>query len=131
MNCKKCNLRPIHVIKRKLCTECNKDYNKEYWQKTKEIRIKQKTITKKNRRFLAYDFLRQYCLENPCEICKEDDYIVLEFDHLDRSTKRESISNLISKGLSLKVIKEELAKCRVLCANCHRRETAKQLGWYK
>ena len=28
-------------------------------------------------------------------------------------------------------LKQEIAKCEVVCANCHRRRTAKQFGWYR
>jgi hypothetical protein len=34
------------------------------------------------------------------------------------------------RGLALKKIKEEIAKCQVLCANCHAMRTAEQFNWY-
>ncbi|MCD6257671.1 HNH endonuclease [Candidatus Aerophobetes bacterium] len=55
-----------------------------------------------------------------CEICGYDRCIeALEFHHLDRKNKDFGISN---KGYtrSWKKIKEELDKCMLLCANCHR-----------
>ncbi len=32
---------------------------------------------------------------------------------------------------SLDAIKEEVKKCVVRCANCHRRKTAKEIGYWK
>ncbi|WPH58329.1 hypothetical protein SEA_ALONE_1 [Streptomyces phage Alone3] len=53
----------------------------------------------------------------------------MEFDHLDRATKTAEISYLIPRA-SLERLQEELSKCRVLCANCHRIHTAHQLGYW-
>ncbi len=42
-----------------------------------------------------------------------------QFDchHIDPTTKRDTISNLRT---SFNLLKEELKKCELLCANCHR-----------
>ena len=37
---------------------------------------------------------------------------------------------MIGCGQSKEAILEEIAKCDLICANCHRIRTAKQLGWY-
>lgn len=58
-----------------------------------------------------------------CEECGEDDFRVLDFDHKDPGQKTFNIGDGIRKGFTLDTIKEEMAKCRVLCANCHRRKT--------
>ena len=64
-----------------------------------------------------------------CVVCGEDDPAVLEFDHVDQSTKDKAVSNMVVNSIAK--IKTEIEKCRVLCANCHKRHTATQLGWYK
>jgi hypothetical protein len=56
--------------------------------------------------------------------------MVLEFDHV-RGDKLNSVSVLAySLGASLKRIQTEIDKCEVRCANCHRRKTARQFGWF-
>lgn len=71
-----------------------------------------------------------YFSENPCVDCGETNPIVLEFDHRDREEKKYNISEMIAKGSSIKSIKEEINKCDVRCANCHKIRTAKQFNWY-
>lgn len=64
--------------------------------------------------------------EHPCVDCGEGDPIVLEFDHL--RDKKFSIS----KGLQDRPwqdVLDEIAKCEVVCANCHRRRTAHRGGF--
>ena len=58
-----------------------------------------------------------------CSRCPERRVACLDYHHLDRSTKVENVNRLISKG-SLTKLKAEIAKCIVLCANCHRVEEA-------
>jgi len=47
---------------------------------------------------------------------------VLDFDHV-RGTKRADISSLVWKGRSPSMIAAEIAKCDLVCANCHRIRT--------
>ena len=68
-----------------------------------------------------------YLKEHPCVDCGETDPVVLEFDHL--SDKLYDVSKLQTNSLS--TLKKEIAKCAVRCANCHKRKTAIQFGWYK
>jgi hypothetical protein len=72
----------------------------------------------------------EYLRANPCTDCGETDISVLEFDHRDRALKELTVAELITQGYSLERVMREIAKCDVRCANCHRRRTAKQLGWY-
>jgi hypothetical protein len=73
-----------------------------------------------------------FLLDHPCEICGESDPVVLEFDHIDRETKTKDVSKYLSGHAGWDKIKSEIDKCRVLCANCHKRHTYKQLNhWGK
>lgn len=103
--------------------------DRDYYHKNKDIIKPKKLEQQKQRRIRNRKFVIDYLSNNPCIDCGENDFIVLEFDHINQSTKRNTVSNMVD--LSLKTIKEEIEKCEVRCANCHRRKTAKQLGWYK
>lgn len=62
----------------------------------------------------------------PCIDCGEGDPLVLEFDH------RGSKAFDIARGLrdrSWHALLTEMAKCDVVCANCHRRRTALRGGF--
>jgi len=74
----------------------------------------------------AQEYATQYKLDNGCEICGyKDSAYALQFDHLDPSTKYRTKSGKIRhpsdlfRTCSLEVAKAEIAKCRVVCANCH------------
>ena len=75
-----------------------------------------------------YKYAWDHLSKNPCP-CGESDPRVLEFDHIDPSTKRDSVSELCNSGYALQVVIDEIAKCRVLCCNCHRRHTYEQQGF--
>jgi hypothetical protein len=73
-------------------------------------------------------YLVSYLREHPCVDCGETDPLVLGFDHL--RDKKSSIS----KGLrdrEWQSVLDEIAKCDVVCANCHRRRTARRSGFVR
>ncbi len=73
----------------------------------------------------VYNYLKNH----PCIDCGEQDIVVLEFDHL--RDKDLSISQMMAKGRSWVSILIEIEKCEVVCANCHKRRTAKRGNWLK
>jgi hypothetical protein len=66
---------------------------------------------------------------NPCVDCGEADPVVLEFDHV-RGEKVADVSQLMRRRNVGRLL-AEIAKCDVVCANCHRRRTAARAGWSK
>lgn len=64
-----------------------------------------------------------------CIDCGERDLVVLDFDHLGE--KVANVSRMAHREWSLARIDAEIAKCEVRCANCHRRRTARELGYYR
>ncbi len=58
-------------------------------------------------------------LKTPCVNCGESDPVVIDFHHIDPSTKSFNLSS--GTGKTYEAIAEEAKKCCCLCANCHRR----------
>lgn len=105
-----------------------KEYHKEYcktWRLTDKGKDKyQRGLTRSNwlkrrrRHWLG-------CLKVAlgCALCGYNKAPeALDFDHLDPASKK---FNVTRGGASIKRVIEEVRKCRVLCANCHRIETKK------
>ena len=76
------------------------------------------------------EFILNCLLEHPCIDCGETDPVCLDFDHVI-GNKTKNISQMIHNGVSIETIKVEMEKCVVRCANCHRKKTAKDFGWFK
>lgn len=82
----------------------------------------------KNRRISVRKQVFEYLLDHPCIECGERDIIVLEFDHRAQYTKKFDVMSA-THGHSWKTIIAEIKKCDVVCANCHKRRTAKMMNW--
>lgn len=68
------------------------------------------------------EYVNNYKLERGCSVCGYNKCsAALELDHIDRTQKKFKLSDAQRK--SWKSIYEEIAKCVVLCANCHREKT--------
>lgn len=63
----------------------------------------------------------------PCYDCgNQFPPVCMDFDHV-RGRKRSGVSQMTQ--LSDEIFYAEVAKCEVVCANCHRIRTCKHLGW--
>lgn len=72
-----------------------------------------------------------FLLRHSCVECGEQDLRVLDFDHEDPAHKVADVARLASMNIAWERIAAEIAKCSVRCANCHRRRTAEQLGYWR
>ncbi len=55
-----------------------------------------------------------------CTLCPEDTPVCLVFHHVNPKRKRFMVASYRSRALRGPIV-EEMLKCVVLCANCHRR----------
>lgn len=56
--------------------------------------------------------------QQKCCLCPEDRYQCLDLHHLDPNEKEGHIADMV-RGWSWKGLQKELAKCVVVCRNCH------------
>lgn len=53
-----------------------------------------------------------------CVICKNNDLDVIQFHHVNPGDKKFNISRSWQR-YGIEKVREEMAKCVTLCANCH------------
>lgn len=111
-----------------MCRECKRTYDNLFHQKRSKEALKRKTQLQKKRRQENAKRIYELLLDSCCAKCGEEGPEVLDFDHLVREEKTNTIDRILSSSWS--TIQKEIDKCRILCSNCHRRHTAKQMGWY-
>lgn len=72
----------------------------------------------------------EYLSTKSCVDCGIEDSRVLEFDHLPEFEKSFEISRALSGSTrSWQSILNEINKCEVVCANCHRIRTMTRGNW--
>lgn len=112
------------------CRECSCNHNKKYYRCN---RAHQKEAIKRLRQIrvlVAREALFKFLDGAKCVDCGEDDLLVLDLDHV-RGKKVAGVTTLVAQGVSLVRIVEEINKCEVRCANCHRRKTAQEQNTYR
>ncbi len=81
----------------------------------------EKISIKKQKDYLAR-YLKEFKEKNPCMDCKISyTFYMMDFDHV-RGTKQANVAELINT-LSKKRLDAEIAKCEIVCSNCHRVRT--------
>ena len=117
--------------RRSRCGSCLYLIFKEYRNQRKEYYNKKANESTAKRRLRHREYVFNYLLSHPCVDCFESDPIVLEFHHINPEKKSFTIGNAIQSPRSIETIQKEIDKCEVLCANCHKRRTAKEQEWFK
>lgn len=102
------------------CKDCHKQYTKAHYEKNKKYYLNK---AKKNTARYAKEITKLKA--QPCTDCKQSyPYYVMDFDHVT-GEKFANVSSLQAAG-QLKKAKEEIGKCELVCANCHRIRTYKR-----
>lgn len=97
--------------------EKEKEYKKVWYEANKVHHLKNC-----RKRTVAY---RKHLMEiveglkTMCSLCPEKDSCCLEFHHIDPSQKDLEISIAVRNSWSEKRLMKEVAKCLVVCRNCH------------
>lgn len=110
------------------CRPCRAEYGREHYLKNRaryvENAMRRTQRMVRSNMSLLVDFLRRH----PCVDCGETDPLVLEFDH--QKDKCFEIARGVREKSWAHVLRE-IEKCEVVCANCHRRRTARTWGFTK
>lgn len=108
------------------CKVCHKEYRDKHYADNKDKYVEKarrnEAIYRERNKVYIFAFLK----DNPCVDCGETDMRCLQFDHNDPELKSFNVAEATTRGISLAVLEEEVAKCTVRCANCHAKKTAEQ-----
>lgn len=100
------------------CKECRAIYLQSHYQTNKAKYIASAEQTLIHRR----ELLKSLKHMKPCAQCGVPyPHYVMDFDHVDRQNKSDNVSKLVS--FSTKRMLAEIAKCELVCSNCHRERT--------
>jgi hypothetical protein len=110
-----------------MCRACRSAYKREHYLANQQRYVDQARARKQALRLKRTKYLLAYFAIHPCADCGENDPVVLEFDHLDGESKSFDIGHSLPYR-NWRSIVDEIEKCEVVCANCHRRRTANRNG---
>ncbi len=110
----------------KTCRECQAAYQRRWYEVNREVQKERARRLGERHRASVADLLRDL-KSRPCMDCgRRFPPQVMDFDHV-RGVKVLNVSKFASRKLSLERLLEEVAKCDLVCANCHRIRTARRL----
>lgn len=92
---------------------------KRWYAKHKATHIARVRVVDARRRKALRAWLTSYKTTVRCAKCGFDNSAALDFHH-PRKDKEFSIGDSVRAGWSIARVQREIAKCVVLCANCHR-----------
>jgi len=89
-------------------------------------RYSKRKMGEKKTKTWVKEFIKRYKTLRGCKVCGIKDSRVLEFDHRDRKEKLFNISQFTQWSTKIDIVKTEIRKCDVLCANHHRIKTLEE-----
>lgn len=105
-------------------SEDQRSYAKDHYLSNKELykkRARENTQRYIERNRVYVNSLKE---KSGCTDCLvKFPHYQLDFDHLSGFEKYKDVSRLVNSGCSIKKLDEEIRKCQVVCANCHRKRT--------
>ena len=94
------------------CKDCQNQLSRNHYNQNRpQYQLRESTKKQQGRQFI------RRLKDKPCTDCGiKYPFWIMEFDHV-RGEKRASLSKMSSYGT--KAIMEEIAKCELVCSNCH------------
>jgi hypothetical protein len=130
MICRRCKIeKPIDEFnwrfagktRQKYCKLCQSLYTRAHYKNNPgPYKERARNSAKRNRKYLDEILALSKCID-----CGENDPVVLEFDHI-RGKKECEITRMADSGVSIKKLDEEISKCEIRCANCHKKRHYKK-----
>lgn len=110
------------------CRSCQKQYWSEWYanpeNKAQHIATSRRHSKRDKREFAA---VIAGMKAKPCADCgREYPPYIMDFDHLPGMQKVSNVCKMLSEGRAKKAVLDEISKCEVVCANCHRERTHKR-----
>lgn len=104
-----------------------REYNKRWYSINRVKRIAQIGESTKRRRAKLHEFVAALKTSvGKCSDCKTAyPHWILDFDHV-RGKKFNDVGTLVSQAAGKETILVEIAKCEIVCSNCHRDRTYKR-----
>lgn len=99
---------------------------RSYQRHSSKIRERTK-IYRKQHKAEVQSWLRSYKSTLKCILCSEQHPACLQFHHRNPSDKSFGVAIAATIGITIPRILEEIAKCDVLCGNCHSKEHYKDV----
>jgi hypothetical protein len=107
------------------CRECQRRYLRQHYEANRAYYLA-KAHRANVRRYAEVRALLRSLKNLPCADCGvQYPAWVMDFDHI-RGDKRFDVGTGVRRSLA--VLLEEIAKCEVVCANCHRERTHRRAG---
>lgn len=106
-----------------ICKDCRREIDAAYYKENKARR-------KGNHKRIKEDLRiwHQELKDKPCVDCNNRyHHAAMHYDHIPGHTKRDDISSMVAYGLGKVTILAEIAKCELVCANCHAVRTFKRM----
>ena len=102
--------------------EVRKKFKQKYFQDNiVKYRLKRRRDVNAKRDYVAK------LKDNPCMDCGgRFPSVAMDFDHREGETKERGVAAAVSHG-GWERLKAEIARCDLVCANCHRVRTQKRL----
>ena len=98
-----------------ICKECQQIISKNHYGNNHDYYIQRN----RGYRQKTADYLQRYKIGKKCACCPENTPCCLVFHHRDGDDKMFGISRGVTKKLSIASLEIEIAKCTLVCANCH------------
>ena len=114
----------------KICKKCGEEKSVEEFEienvvkgvhyRRRDCKLCRQEIREERRQKMR-DWFEEFRQDLKCKECGVSEFYLLDFHHRDPKEKEMEVSIAVTSGWGKKRILEEIAKCDIYCANCHRR----------